>query len=91
MYCCSFLVPNFGNCRSTFFQPTNNLDLESVASLVESVQKFEGAVICVSHDNYFVESVANEAWVVNDGKVQQVASFEAYRKSQFKVLNKTST
>lgn len=62
-----------------------------MASLVESVQKFEGAVICVSHDNYFVESVANEAWVVNDGVVKQVASFEAYRKSQFKALSKTTS
>ena len=56
--------------------------------MVESVKKFEGAVICVSHDNYFVENIANEAWVVNDGAVKQVESFEAYRKSQIKALSK---
>lgn len=67
-------------------EPTNNLDLESVATLAECVQKFEGAVICVSHDQFFVETVANEAWVVNDGKVKQVESFEAYRNAQFKRL-----
>jgi ATP-binding cassette subfamily F protein 3 len=66
----------------------NNLDLESVAALAEAVQKFEGSVICVSHDQFFVESVANEAWVVNDGKVKQVSSFDAYRQSQFKKLSK---
>jgi len=71
-------------------EPTNNLDLESVAALAESVKNFEGAVICVSHDQFFVQSVANEAWVVNDGKVQQVESFEAYRKKQLKLLNKNS-
>jgi len=70
----------------SFFQ--NNLDLESVATLAETVQKFEGAVICVSHDQFFVQAVANEAWVVNAGKVKQVSSFDAYRKSQLKVLDK---
>jgi ATPase subunit of ABC transporter with duplicated ATPase domains len=72
-------------------EPTNNLDLESVAALVESVQKFEGAVICVSHDQYFVQSVAKEAWVVNNSKVTQVSSFEDYRASQFKLLAKETT
>mmetsp|Transcript_30482 Transcript_30482/g.73134 ORF Transcript_30482/g.73134 Transcript_30482/m.73134 type:complete len:749 (-) Transcript_30482:30-2276(-) len=67
-------------------EPTNNLDLESVAALADCVKQFEGAVICVSHDQFFVQSVANEAWVVNDGKVKQVESFEAYRNAQFKKL-----
>jgi ATP-binding cassette subfamily F protein 3 len=72
-------------CRD---EPTNNLDLESVATLAESVQKFKGAVICVSHDQFFVQAVANEAWVVNGGKVRQVASFDKYRNAQLKVLEK---
>lgn len=67
-------------------EPTNNLDLESVAALAESVQKFEGAVICVSHDQFFVQAVANEAWVVNGGKVRQVESFDAYRNRQLRLL-----
>jgi ATP-binding cassette subfamily F protein 3 len=71
-----------------FDEPTNNLDLESVAALAESVQQFKGAVICVSHDQFFVNAVANEAWVVNNGKVRRVESFEAYRNRQLMVLNK---
>ena len=70
-------------------EPTNNLDLESVATLAESVRTFEGAVVCVSHDQFFVQTVANEAWVVNDGKVTQTESFEAYRNKQLKLLNKS--
>jgi ATP-binding cassette subfamily F protein 3 len=70
-------------------EPTNNLDLESVAALAESVQEFKGAVICVSHDQFFVQAVANEAWVVNAGKVRQVESFDSYRKKQLRVLNKS--
>lgn len=69
-------------------EPTNNLDLESVAALAESVQQFKGAVICVSHDQFFVQAVANEAWVVNGGKVRQVESFDSYRNRQLQVLNK---
>lgn len=57
-------------------------------ALAKSVQEFKGAVICVSHDQYFVEAVVNEAWVVNGGKVKQVASFEAYRNRQLQMLNK---
>ena len=71
-------------------EPTNNLDLESVATLAECVKSFKGAVICVSHDQFFVQSVATEAWVVNNNMVKQVESFEAYRNAQFKRLSKTS-
>ena len=67
-------------------EPTNNLDLESIAALAECVQKFEGGVILVSHDQFFVSAVATEAWVVNGGKVRQVESFDAYRKKQLKKL-----
>jgi ATP-binding cassette subfamily F protein 3 len=69
-------------------EPTNNLDLESVAALAESVKSFKGAVIVVSHDQYFVNEVSNEAFVVNKGAVKKVESFEAYRKSQLKKLSK---
>jgi len=69
-------------------EPTNNLDLESVAALAECVQKFEGAVVCVSHDQFFVQSVANEAWVVSGGAVTQVESFDSYRAAQLKILIK---
>ena len=69
-------------------EPTNNLDLEAVAALAKCVQAFEGAVICVSHDQFFVQEVANEAWVVSGGAVTRVESFQAYRAAQLKVLSK---
>ena len=72
-------------------EPTNNLDLESVAALAASVKAFKGAIIVVSHDQYFVTQVADEAWVVNGGAVTRVSSFEAYRNKQLKQLSKIST
>ena len=80
----SFLKPHI----LVLDEPTNNLDLEAVAALAESVKKFQGAVICVSHDQFFVGQVANEAWVVSGGRVRQVESFSAYRNEQMKQLKK---
>ncbi|EOD06092.1 ABC transporter protein, partial [Emiliania huxleyi CCMP1516] len=45
-------------------EPTNNLDLESIAALADCVTAFKGGVVLVSHDQYFVSRVANEVWVV---------------------------
>lgn len=70
-------------------EPTNNLDLESVAALADSIKTFKGAVVVVSHDQFFVTEVANEAWVVAAGAVKQVESFQVYRNKQLAKLNKT--
>jgi ATP-binding cassette subfamily F protein 3 len=72
-------------------EPTNNLDLESVGALAECVQRFEGAVILVSHDQFFVSQVANEVWVVAGGKVKRVESFEKYRAQQLRKLPAAAT
>ena len=69
-------------------RPMTHTDLESVEALADAVKKFKGAVICVSHDQFFVERVANEAWVVASGLVTRVDSFNAYRNKQLKVLAK---
>jgi ATPase subunit of ABC transporter with duplicated ATPase domains len=39
-------------------EPTNHLDLESIRSLTEALQKYEGTLVFVSHDFYMVEDVA---------------------------------
>jgi len=67
-------------------EPTNNLDLESVAALADCVERFEGGVILVSHDQYFVGRVAKEVWLVSRGMVKQVESFDKYRANQLKRL-----
>lgn len=60
-------------------EPTNNLDVSAVEALADAVEKFEGGVVLVSHDKYFVSRVAKTVWVVGNGKVKQVANgFEEY-------------
>jgi ATP-binding cassette subfamily F protein 3 len=67
-------------------EPTNNLDLESVGALADCVERFDGGVILVSHDQYFVGRVAKEVWLVAKQAVAKVESFEKYRDYQYKKL-----
>jgi ATP-binding cassette subfamily F protein 3 len=50
-------------------EPTNHLDIESREALVHALNEFPGAVILVSHDPHLVETVADQLWLVKDGKV----------------------
>ena len=43
-------------------------------ALAESVATFKGAVVIVSHDQYFVSRVANEVWVVGEECEEQASS-----------------
>ena len=43
-------------------EPTNHLDAESVAWLEHHLQKYEGTVIAVTHDRYFLDNVAG--WIL---------------------------
>ena len=67
-------------------EPTNNLDLEAVAALADAVERFEGGVVLVSHDQYFVQRVARDVYVVGNGAVTKQESFQAYRAAMEKTL-----
>ena len=42
-------------------EPTNYLDLETVEALVGALATFKGAVVIVSHDQHFIDSVVTQA------------------------------
>lgn len=50
-------------------EPTNHLDIHSVDLLVESLIKYEGSLILVSHDRYFISRLANKIWEIEDHKI----------------------
>ena len=50
-------------------EPTNHLDMHSVDLLAEALDKYEGSLILVSHDRYFISKTANKIWEIVDGQV----------------------
>jgi len=52
-------------------EPTNHLDMHSVDLLIDSLKKYEGTLILVSHDRYFVSKTANTIWEIDDHKIRE--------------------
>ena len=50
-------------------EPTNHLDLDSCESLLEAIKAFDGAVMMVTHDEYFLKEIANKLIIFDDDKV----------------------
>jgi ATP-binding cassette subfamily F protein 3 len=61
-------------------EPTNHLDLWARASLERALADFEGTVLFVSHDRYFLNRVADHVLVLEDGQVRAIdGNYEAYQ------------
>jgi ATP-binding cassette, subfamily F, member 3 len=50
-------------------EPTNHLDIHSVELLIEALNKYEGSIVLVSHDRYFISKIANKIWEIEDHKI----------------------
>lgn len=50
-------------------EPTNHLDMHSVELLSDALRKYEGTLILVSHDRYFISKTANTIWEIIDNKL----------------------
>lgn len=48
-------------------EPTNDLDIETLTILEDYLDTFQGAVVAVSHDRYFLDKVATRIFAVEDG------------------------
>ena len=51
-------------------EPTNHLDLRAKDVLLDSLQKFTGTVVFVSHDRYFIDKLATRVFEIGDGRVE---------------------
>ena len=64
-------------------EPTNHLDLHSVELLIEALNKYEGSIVLVSHDRYFISRIANKIWEIDDHKIREFkgtyAEWEAWK------------
>lgn len=52
-------------------EPTNHLDMHSCDLLIDSLKKYEGSMILVSHDRYFVSKTANKIWEIVDHEIKE--------------------
>ena len=50
-------------------EPTNHLDMVTVELLAEALTKYDGSIILVSHDRYFISKTANKIWEIEDEKI----------------------
>lgn len=60
-------------------EPTNHLDLPARESLEAALKEFDGTILFVSHDRYFIRALADKILELEDGKVTEFkGSYEAY-------------
>jgi ATP-binding cassette subfamily F protein 3 len=60
-------------------EPTNHLDMHSCDLLIEALNKYEGTIILVSHDRYFVSKTANKIWEIVDHEIKEFkGGYEEY-------------
>jgi ATP-binding cassette, subfamily F, member 3 len=60
-------------------EPTNHLDMQSVEMLIEALNEYEGTLIIVSHDRYFISQTANKIWWIEDAKIKEfVGTFDEW-------------
>ena len=60
-------------------EPTNHLDMQSVEMLIEALNKYQGTLIFVSHDRYFIQQTANKIWYIEDNKIKEfVGGYEEW-------------
>ena len=60
-------------------EPTNHLDLESINALNVALQKFEGTVLLVTHDQDLMEEVGSRVWHFDSGQITDFkGTYEEY-------------
>ncbi|MBS1775655.1 MAG: ABC-F family ATP-binding cassette domain-containing protein [Bacteroidetes bacterium] len=52
-------------------EPTNHLDMQSVEMLIDALNKYQGTLILVSHDRYFISKTANKIWWIEDCQIKE--------------------
>lgn len=62
-------------------EPTNHLDIISREWIEEAIYRFDGPLLFVSHDRYFLNRFANRIWALENGSIEDFAGgFTEYRR-----------
>ena len=61
-------------------EPTNHLDIASREWVEAAIEEFEGVLLFVSHDRYFIEKFAERIWLLEDGRIRDFpCGYQKYR------------
>jgi ATP-binding cassette subfamily F protein 3 len=67
-------------------EPTNHLDIGAREALEGVLNEYNGTILFVSHDRYFIDAVADTIWMVNDGSIEAFdgtySEYAAYREAK---------
>ncbi len=61
-------------------EPTNHLDIASREWVEAAIEEFDGVLLFVSHDRYFIEKFAERIWLLEDGEIRDFrCGYKKYR------------
>ena len=73
-------------------EPTNHLDIPAKEMLEEALQYYEGAIVIVSHDRYFISQVATKIVAVEDKKlVEYFGDYKYYMEKNAEIGKKVES
>ena len=60
------------NCNFIILdEPTNHLDISTKETLEDALVNYEGTILFVSHDRYFINKIANKVLYISDKKITE--------------------
>ncbi len=66
-------------------EPTNHLDIASREALEEALEEYDGTILAVSHDRFFINRIAQRVWALEGGELRAtLGGYEEYREERKK-------
>ncbi len=85
------LVLDGANCL-ILDEPTNHLDIPAKEAVEAALQTFDGTILFVSHDRYFINEVATVIWELEQGRIKQYqGDYEYYSEEVARTETATAT
>jgi ATP-binding cassette, subfamily F, member 3 len=83
------LVASGCNCL-LLDEPINHLDIPSRASFEQAMTAFEGTVLAVVHDRYFIREFATRVWAIQGGQLKNYVDLEDYQRLRRQQLGRVA-
>ncbi|CAM4236809.1 ABC transporter ATP-binding protein [Saccharibacillus endophyticus] len=66
-------------------EPTNHLDIASREALEEALEEYDGTILAVSHDRFFINRIARRVWALEAGELRAtLGGYDEYREERKK-------